>query len=80
MEVAKLFTNGGSQAVRLPKECRFEGEDEVYIKKYGKVVYLFPKKEAWQIWLESLDMFTDDFMENGRDQHDDLRDKNTSWD
>ncbi|MDR2035727.1 MAG: type II toxin-antitoxin system VapB family antitoxin [Coriobacteriales bacterium] len=68
MEVAKLFTNGGSQAVRLPKDFRFEGEDEVYIKKYGRVVYLFPKKEKWEIFLEGLEMFTDDFMEDGRDQ------------
>lgn len=65
---AKLFTNGGSQAVRLPKECRFEGEDEVYIKKYGHVVYLFPKKKKWEIFLESLEMFPDDFMEDGRNQ------------
>jgi len=68
MEAAKLFTNGGSQAVRLPKDYRFEGEDEVYIKRYGEVVYLFPKEKAWEIFLESLDMFTDDFMVDGRNQ------------
>ena len=68
METAKIFTNGGSQAVRLPKDYRFEDEDEVYIKKHGQVVYLFPKKKEWEIFLEGLDMFTDDFMEDGRDQ------------
>jgi len=48
MKTAKLFKNGQSQAVRLPKEFRMEG-DEVYIKKQGRVVILF----------ESLDMFED---------------------
>lgn len=65
---AKLFTNGGSQAVRLPKEFRFEGTDEVYIKKFGNLVFLFPKEDKWQSFLESLDMFPDDFMEDGRNQ------------
>lgn len=44
MRTAKLFKNGQSQAVRLPKEFRFEGE-EVFIKKEGDVVVLIPKQE-----------------------------------
>ena len=43
MDSAKLFYNGRSQAVRLPKEFRFEGE-EVYIKKIGSAVVLMPKR------------------------------------
>ncbi len=47
METAKLFTTGGSQAVRLPKDFRFEG-DEVLIRKEGKAVILEPKsKRGW---------------------------------
>ena len=47
MEVAKLFTTGGSQAVRLPKEYRFEGT-EVSIRKEGKAVIIEPKsKRRW---------------------------------
>ena len=70
METAKLFTNGGSQAVRLPKDCRFEDSTEVYIKKHGDVVYLFPKdkEKVKEIFLQSLDMFPDDFMADGRNQ------------
>jgi len=68
METAKLFMNGGSQAVRLPKDCRFEGDNEVYIKKHGEIVYLFPKEKAWEVFLESLDMFPADFMADGRNQ------------
>jgi antitoxin VapB len=43
MKVAKLFKSGGSQAVRLPKEFRFEGE-EVEIEKRGNEVVLRPKR------------------------------------
>ena len=43
MQTAKLFNNGCSQAVRLPKEFRFSGDD-VYIKKYQGIVMLLPKE------------------------------------
>jgi len=62
LETAKLFQNGQSQAVRLPKEFRFQG-DEVYIKKVGNAVVLLPVDKPWQTWLESLDLFSADFME-----------------
>ena len=67
MDTAKLFTNGKSQAVRLPKEYRFEGED-VYIKKIGEVVYLFPKTSIWKVFMDGLDGFSNDFMAEGREQ------------
>jgi antitoxin VapB len=45
-ERAKLFKNGGSQAVRLPKSCRFEdGQDEVIVRRAGKRVILEPADE-----------------------------------
>ncbi|MDR1158154.1 MAG: type II toxin-antitoxin system VapB family antitoxin [Oscillospiraceae bacterium] len=52
METAKLFVNGKSQAVRLPKEYRFSG-DEVGIRKVGDIVLLFPKDGAWSGFLSS---------------------------
>jgi len=61
METAKLFQNGQSQAVRLPKEFRFEGQD-VFIKKMGNVVVLIPKKNSWDSLFNSLSKFSDDFM------------------
>lgn len=67
MNTAKLFVNGRSQAVRLPKEYRFEG-DEVAINKIGDMVILLPIEDKWAGLIEGLDLFTDDFMADGRDQ------------
>lgn len=62
MKKAKIFQNGRSQAVRLPKEFRFTGSD-VYIKQIGQVILLIPTKtNFWEDWSENLMMFSDDFM------------------
>jgi antitoxin VapB len=62
MQVAKLFKNGQSQAVRLPKEFRFEGT-QVFIKRVGNAVLLLPEQDSWQGLFDSLNLFSDDFME-----------------
>jgi len=56
METAKLFVNGNSQAVRLPKEYRFRG-DEVVIKRMGNAVVLLPKDDPWQVMFDALGEF-----------------------
>ena len=61
MDTAKLFANGQSQAVRLPKAYRFEGS-HVYLKRLGCAVILLPAKNSWKVPEESLHHFTDDFM------------------
>jgi antitoxin VapB len=61
MKTAKIFRNGQSQAVRLPKEFRFR-EDHVYVKKSGNVVLLIPARDSWDSLAESLSKFTDDFL------------------
>lgn len=54
METAKLFNNGRSQAVRLPKAFRFDG-DEVYIKKVAEGVLLISKHQSiWDVWEKNL--------------------------
>jgi antitoxin VapB len=58
---AKLFKNGRSQAVRLPKEFRLPG-DSVYIRKLGGVVMLIPKANSWASLIDACDRFTEDFM------------------
>jgi antitoxin VapB len=65
---AKLFRNGRSQAVRLPKEFRFEG-DEVRIRRVGNGVLLEPKVMDVQEWFRQLDAFREEpFMPEGRNQ------------
>ena len=66
MKTAKVFPNGGSQAVRLPKEFQFSTE-EVYVSKLDGMVILFPKDARWDILKASLERFSDDFMAE-RDQ------------
>lgn len=62
MLTAKLFVNGSSQAVRLPKEYRFTGT-EVYAQKIGDTVMLVPKEKVWETFLEGINGFTDDYIE-----------------
>ena len=47
---AKLFQNGGSQAVRLPKECRFPAQREVVVRREGR-----------RVILEAADEWSDEF-------------------
>jgi len=60
MKTAKLFKNGQSQAVRLPKEFRMSGS-EVYIKKQGEAIVLLPKEKSWDTLFDSLNHFAKDF-------------------
>ncbi|MBN2542705.1 AbrB/MazE/SpoVT family DNA-binding domain-containing protein [bacterium] len=62
MKTTKLFANGGSQAVRLPKDCRFKG-NEVYVKRIDNIVILISTDNPWLPMIKSLEKFTDDFME-----------------
>ena len=58
---AKIFNNGNSQAVRLPKEFRFEGK-EVIVRKVSNGVLLIPQdKNIWESWFDNLDEFSEDF-------------------
>jgi antitoxin VapB len=67
MQSAKLFINGRSQAVRLPKEFQFSGND-VLIQKVGDAVILLPHDKSWEVFLHGLNSFTEDFMDQGREQ------------
>jgi antitoxin VapB len=62
-QVAKVFLNGRSQAIRIPKEFRVES-DEVYIEKVGDTLVITPKKENhWDSFSEALEKVdTSDFM------------------
>ena len=66
METAKLFMSGNSQAVRLPKNYRFSG-DEVVIKRLGNAVVLLPKEEPWDVMFDALKEFPEE-LQLERDQ------------
>ena len=66
-ETAKLFWSGRSQAVRLPKAFRMEG-NEVRIRRQGRSVVIEPIAEDWG-WLDAIaGTFSDDFLTDGRRQ------------
>jgi antitoxin VapB len=65
MKTAKIFMNGRSQAIRLPKEFRFSGE-EVFVKKEGDRVVLIPKNNGWDYVFKANAMLQGDFPD--RDQ------------
>jgi antitoxin VapB len=70
MNIAKVFTTGRSQAVRLPKEFRLAGK-KVGVNRIGEVVILYPLRKGWDILARSLGDFTPDFMvpaPRGRDR------------
>ena len=58
---AKLFKNGGSQAVRLPKEFRLEG-DEVLVRMEGDTIILSPKPKSWEDFFTHVPLPSEDFM------------------
>lgn len=66
MQTAKIFQNGRSQAVRLPKEFRFEGT-EVYIHKVGPNVILSSKPDSWADFFASDKKVSPDFMKERKD-------------
>lgn len=65
MEFAKVFENGRSQAIRLPKKYRFN-DDEVIVSRLGDSIVLTPKDKLWDTFLTAINGFTDDCFEEGR--------------
>ena len=76
MSVAKIFNNGGSQAVRLPKECRFEPDQKVIIKKIGYMVVMVPEDKINVLFESSFGSASPDFFVEGRVQ--DIQDERDS--
>ena len=64
---AKIFMNGRSQAIRLPKEYRFD-TDEVYITKQGDNIILSAKEPSWDEFFDSKSAFDDDFLRERFDE------------
>jgi len=77
MATAKLFQNGRSQAVRLPKEFRLEGK-EVKISKLGNKIILEPIELSVKQWFDAMADFSDDFMVDGREQPEQAQERDWS--
>jgi len=67
MTRTKVFTSGNSQAVRIPKEYHVDCP-ELFIKKIGTAIILYPQHRPWENLKKSLSEFSDDFMAEGRQQ------------
>ena len=65
-QIARIFKNGRSQAVRLPKEFRFE-ENEVLIRKKGNDVILSPLSKSWDAFFKETPLPSADFMSSRED-------------
>ena len=59
---AKLFTNGRSQAVRIPKAYQFDGVTEVLIRKEGDALIIVPARKTWTSYPEDAPPVGDDFL------------------
>ncbi len=63
VEEVDIQINSGIQAINLPAHFKIE-DNKVYLKKMGNVIYIIPYHKPWQNVHESLDIFTQDFMED----------------
>lgn len=67
METVKTFKNGGSRAVRIPKEYDF-GEEELMITKVNGIIMIMPKRDPWVTMFEAMSEFSDDFLKEPIEQ------------
>jgi antitoxin VapB len=63
---AKVFKSGRSQAVRIPKEYRFDC-NEVFIERDGERIILTPRPRSWRDYFASARRFTEDYPEHIED-------------
>lgn len=62
-ETIHIKNKKGIQAINIPEKMRIN-DDKVYLKKVGHTLQIIPFHNPWQNLMESLDLFTPDFMEN----------------
>ena len=74
MNVAEIVQDGKNQVVKLPEEFSFN-DDKVYINKVGNALVLIPYHDPWRPLFDSLNKFSDDFMENREQPEEQVREK-----
>ena len=62
MIVADLNKEGNFQVFKIPKEYQIN-DNKVYVKYVGNALYLIPFHNPWKSFIESMDKFTDDYMD-----------------
>ena len=67
MKTVRVFKSGNSQAVRIPKEYQVSG-GEMIINKIGSTIILLPQNDPWELFVKSLEQFSEDFFKDGRGQ------------
>jgi antitoxin VapB len=67
--ITKVFKSGNSQAVRVPKGF-YETGEELSVQKIGSSLVLTPRNDPWRLFKQSLEEFTEDFLQDGRKQPD----------
>ena len=65
MKTIKIYEDGNGQVVELPEGYRFTA-NEVMINRVGDVVMLVPKNAVWNSFMKAVDMFSEDFLDEGR--------------
>jgi len=74
MNVAEIVQDGKNQVVKLPEEFSFN-DDKVYVNKVGNALVLIPYHDPWRPLFDSLNKFSDDFMENREQPEEQVREK-----
>ena len=65
METVIVKNEGSRQTITIPEKYK-SSDDEMYINRIGQIIFLLPKADPWTEVLRGLDMFTEDYMEDGR--------------
>jgi len=73
MDIAKIFTNGRSQAVRIPKKYRFQTK-HVLIFRRGDEIILKEKPDSWDNFFEEQSVFGEDYLSERENSHPQERD------
>ncbi len=66
MATAKILNNGINQVIQLPNEYKIRS-DEMIVHKVGNAIILLEKEDRWQTFLNGIDSFSDDFLNEGRE-------------
>ena len=70
---ARLFVNGRSQSVRIPRAYQFEGVDEVILRKEGDALIILPARKSWESFADEVERADADFMAERPDLMEDDR-------